>query len=59
MSPEMFADDIGSIAKVEKHLVDQLRSVLGIGAKVHLCNPNTLPKSEGKAKRVFDNRKLH
>lgn len=59
MSPAMFTDDVASIVKIEKQITDSLRSVLGIGAKVHLCNPNTLPKSEGKAKRVFDNRKLH
>ncbi len=59
MSPAMFTDDVTSIVKIEKTITDQLRSVLGIGAKVHLCNPNTLPKSEGKAKRVIDNRKLH
>ncbi len=59
MSAEMFGDDVKTIAATEKMLVNELRSILGIGASVHLCNPKTLPKSEGKAKRVIDNRKLH
>lgn len=59
MTAEMFNDDIKSISVTEKKIVNELRSVLGIGASVHLVNPKSLPKSEGKAKRVFDNRKLH
>lgn len=58
MSEELFADDVKSIEKVEKKIVADIRSVLGIGAKVHLVNPKTIARSEGKAKRVIDNRKL-
>ena len=58
MSEELFADDIKSIQKVEKKITNDLRSVLGIGAKVNLVNPKTIARSEGKAKRVIDNRKL-
>ena len=32
--------------------------MLGIGPKVHLVNPKSITRSEGKAKRVIDNRKL-
>ncbi len=58
MSEKLFADDIKSIEKVETLITNQLRSMLGIGAKVHLVNPNTIQRSEGKAKRVIDKRKL-
>ncbi len=58
MAPDLFADDMASIEKLQKTLVDRLRSVLGIGAKVQLVNPNSITRSEGKAKRVIDNRKL-
>lgn len=58
MSESMFADDVKSIEKVERGIVEQLRSTLGIGAKVHLVNPKSIERSEGKAKRVIDNRKL-
>lgn len=59
MTEKLFADDVKSIEKIEKKIVADLRSVLGIGAKVHLVNPKTIARSEGKAKRVIDNRKLH
>ena len=59
MSEALFADDVKSITAVEKNIEAQLRSMLGIGAKVHLVNPRSIARSEGKAKRVIDNRKLH
>ena len=58
MSEAMFSDDIRSVERVEKNIVAQLRSMLGIGAKVHLLNPKTIARSEGKAVRIIDNRKL-
>ena len=58
MSDKFFADDVKSIEKIEKTIKDQLRSVLGLGAKVTLVNPKSIARSEGKAKRVIDNRKL-
>lgn len=58
MNPDLFADDMASIERLQKQLVDKLRNVLGIGAKVTLVNPNSIARSEGKAKRVIDKRKL-
>ena len=58
MSESLFADDVKSIESLEKNITEQIRSVLGIGAKVHLVNPKTIARSEGKAKRVIDKRKL-
>ncbi len=58
MTEEMFADDIKSIEQVEKNLEAKLRTILGIGADVHLVNPKTITRSEGKAKRVIDKRNL-
>lgn len=59
MSEELLFDDVKSIEKIERKIVGELRSVLGIGAKVHLVNPKSIERSEGKAKRVIDRRKLH
>ena len=42
MSEQMFSDDIRSVETLEKKIVSQLRSMLGIGAKVHLVNPKTI-----------------
>ena len=58
MSETFFTDDIKSIAAIEKQITERLRSVLGIGAKVRLVNPKTITRSEGKAVRVIDKRKI-
>ncbi|MBO5852123.1 MAG: phenylacetate--CoA ligase [Clostridia bacterium] len=58
MSEQLFADDLKSIALIEKEISEKLRSTLGLGVKVHLVNPKTIARSEGKAKRVLDLRKI-
>lgn len=58
MTPEMFTDDMGEIAKRQKELVDGLKNMLGIKAKVTLVAPKSITRSEGKAVRVIDNRKI-
>lgn len=58
MSESLLSDDIRSLTATEARITAQLRTVLGIGAKVHIVNPKTIIRSEGKAKRVIDNRKL-
>lgn len=58
MSEALLTDDVKSVEKIEKTITSKLRDVLGIGAKVHLVNPKSIVRSEGKAKRVIDNRKL-
>ena len=58
MSERLFADDVKSIEKIEKTITAELRSMLLIGAKVHLVNPKSIARSEGKAKRVIDRRRL-
>ena len=59
MNEDLFFDDVKSIEKLAKDIETKLRSVLGIGAKVTLVGPKTIERSEGKAKRVVDKRKLH
>ena len=58
MSEEMFSDTMKDLAKQEKRISDALKSILNISAKVKLVAPKSIPRSEGKAKRVIDNRKL-
>ena len=58
MTPEMFTDNVGEIASMQKELVDGLRSMLGLAAKVTLVAPKSIARSEGKAVRVIDNRKI-
>ena len=58
MTPEMFTDNLGEIAQRQKQLVDGLRSMLGLTAKVTLVAPKSIVRSEGKAVRVIDKRKI-
>lgn len=59
MTPEMFSDSLGAVASKEKELVDALKAMLGIYAKVKLVNPKAITRSEGKAVRVIDKRNLY
>ena len=58
MTPEMFSDNVSVISKREKELVSDLKGMLGIYARVHLVTPKSIARSEGKAVRVVDKRKL-
>ncbi len=58
MNPEMFSDSLAKIASAEKKLVEALKAMLGIAAKVKLVAPKSIARSEGKAVRVIDKRKL-
>ncbi|MBQ4452797.1 MAG: phenylacetate--CoA ligase [Clostridia bacterium] len=58
MTPEMFTDNMGEIAARQKKLVEGLRSMLGLTAKVTLVAPKSIVRSEGKAVRVIDKRKI-
>lgn len=58
MTPEMFSDTVSSIESKEKDIVTALKSMLGIYAKVKLVEPKSITRSEGKAVRVIDKRKI-
>lgn len=58
MTPENFSDSLGKITAQEKTLVAELKAMLGIYANVHLVAPKTIARSEGKAVRVIDKRKI-
>ncbi|MBS1328228.1 MAG: phenylacetate--CoA ligase [Oscillospiraceae bacterium] len=59
MSPGLFSDTVKDIENTEKRIEAALQSTLNIHARVRLLEPNSLPRSEGKAKRVIDNRALN
>ncbi len=58
MTPELFTDNLGEIDKRQKQLVEGMRSMLGLSAKVKLVAPKSIVRSEGKAVRIIDNRKI-
>ncbi|MBQ4050572.1 MAG: phenylacetate--CoA ligase, partial [Oscillospiraceae bacterium] len=59
MTQEMFSDTMATVSAREKELVDAMKAMLGIYAKVRLVSPKTITRSEGKAVRVIDKRNLY
>ena len=53
-----FSDEIKELEKLNKKISSVLQSALGLSVKVTLVEPKTIARSEGKAKRVIDKRKL-
>lgn len=58
MTDNFFSDEIKVIEEIEKKLKREIEGTLGVNAKVRLVEPKTIERSEGKAKRVIDNRVL-
>ena len=56
MNPENFSDSLAKISEMEKKLVEALKVMLGIYAKVTLVAPKSITRSEGKAVRIVDKR---
>ncbi len=54
-----YTDEIRGIEKLTKKIAGVIQGALGISAKIKLMGPNSLPRSEGKAVHVIDNRKLY
>ena len=59
MTAEQFSDTVADVAQREKELAAAMRTMLGINPKMHLVSPKSITRSEGKAVRVIDRRKLH
>ena len=58
MTDEMFSDTVSHIESVRRAITEKIKSVVGIATNVKLVAPKSIPRSEGKAKRVIDNRRL-
>ena len=58
LAPGYMSDTIKDMESLEHKIVNALASHALVHASVKLCQPGTLPRSEGKAKRVIDNRKI-
>jgi phenylacetate-CoA ligase len=58
VSQAMFSDKVKGLETLEKMIHHRIESLLGISAKVKLVEPHSIPRSEGKAKRVIDKRSL-
>lgn len=58
MSADFFSDEVREIEALENRIRRDVESVLGITAKIRLVEPKSIERSEGKAKRIIDKRKL-
>ena len=59
MKPDQFSDKVKDMQKQERGLASAMKTMLGINPKMHLVAPKSIARSEGKAVRVIDRRKLH
>ena len=57
VTPELFSDKIGAMEQLQKRISQAIERIINIRVKVRLVEPNTIQRSEGKAKRVLDQRK--
>ncbi|HRU96187.1 MAG TPA: phenylacetate--CoA ligase [Ruminococcus sp.] len=59
MNPDQLSDKVKDMQAQERSLAEAMKAMLGINPKVHLVTPKSITRSEGKAVRVIDRRKLH
>ena len=58
IKPEAFSDKVDDVLKLKKHISNEMKKYLNIAVKVELMDAGSLPRFEGKAKRVIDRREL-
>jgi phenylacetate-CoA ligase len=55
---QLFSDEVRQLQDLERKISKNIKEMLGVSAKVRLVEPHTIQRSEGKAVRVIDNRKI-
>ncbi len=58
VSEEIFSDEIRVLENLAKRIKIEIKDLLGVTCSVKLVEPKTIQRSEGKAQRVIDNRKI-
>ena len=58
VTEDTFHDTVSAMERLTKEIQEKLKSVIGLSARVRLVGPKSIPRSEGKAKRIIDKRKL-
>jgi len=58
VTPDVFSDEVRGLEELKKKLVRSIETVTGIRAALRLVAPHTIQRSEGKAKRIIDKRKM-
>ncbi len=57
VTAETFSDSVAAMEKIRRRVAASIKEVVGLSPKILLVAPGTLPRSQGKIKRVIDNRK--
>ena len=57
VNADAFSDSVRKMEELRKRVFDAVKSIIGLSAKIILVEPGSLPRSEGKIKRVIDNRR--
>lgn len=58
LAPEVFSDEVRKIEDIRKRIEHDMMGNLGVGAKITLVSPDSLPLSTGKTVRIIDKRKI-
>ncbi|WP_045212085.1 phenylacetate--CoA ligase family protein [Desulfonatronovibrio magnus] len=58
VNEKLFSDEIKHLQQIEKKIMSHIKEFLGVTAKITLVEPRTIARSEGKAQRIVDKRKL-
>jgi phenylacetate-CoA ligase len=59
VSERLFSDEVRKLEDLGVKIKREIASVLGISSRIKLVEPKTIPRSEGKAKRVIDKRDIY
>lgn len=58
VNEQLFSDEVKELQKLSRQIEKEIKDMLGVTCKAKLVEPKSIQRSEGKAKRVIDNRKL-
>jgi len=58
INDRFWSDSIRELEEIRRRIAHNIKSLLGIGAVIRLVEPHTIERSEGKARRIIDNRRL-
>lgn len=58
LAPNLFSDEVRKLEELQRRIFREIQSVIGINAKITFVEPKSLPRFEGKAQHVIDQRKL-
>lgn len=58
VNEKLFSDEVKKLESLAQKITKEIKDYMGVSARVKLVEPRSIPRSEGKAKRVIDKRKI-